>query len=111
MTVKLKWVYSPPTGWGSPSYSLMMGSVKVASAYFDSTGPRGDTNRYRINILLPGLQARQPKWPTLADAISIGQRVVIKWLKNAELIVNDDDVQFDHTELDKYVKQPEKKDV
>lgn len=111
MTVKLKWVYSPPNGWGSPSYSLMMGSVKVASAFFDSTGQRGDVNRYRINMLVPGIQAKQQKWPTLVDAITIGQRVMNKWLHNAGLITNESEVEYDHTELDKHIKQPGKSDV
>lgn len=111
MTVKLKWVYSPSTGWTQASYSLMMGKVKVASACFDSTGPRGDENRYRITMLVPGIQAKQPKWPTLVDAISIGQRVMNKWLHNAGLIVNEGDVEYDHTELDKHIKQPGKSDV
>ncbi len=89
----------------------MMGSVKVASTYFDGTGAKGDENRYRAVIMLPGIKAAQDKWPTMVDAISIGQRVVLKWLKNAELITNDEEVEFDHSELEKHVKQPEMKDV
>lgn len=112
MKIKLKWIYSPAQGWSSPSFSLMMGSVKVASAFYEATGPRGSgENKYKIVMLVPGIQAKQDRWPSVVDAISIGQRVMIKWLKQAELIVNEEDVQFDHTELDKRVKQPEKKDV
>lgn len=111
MKIILKWIYSPPQGWGAPSYSLMMGSVKIASAFFDATGSRDNKNQYRITMLLPGIKAKQDKWPTVVDAISIGQRVAIKWLKDAGLIVNDNEVVFDHTELDKRVKQPEGKDV
>lgn len=112
MTVKLKWVYSPAAGWNQASYSLMMGSVKVASAFYDPSGPRGsDENKYRINMLVPGIQAREPKWPTLVDAISIGQRVMIRWLKQAELVKDDKDVEFDHSDLHAHVKQPEQKDV
>lgn len=112
MTVKLKWVYSPATGWNSASYSLMMGDVKVASAFYDPSGPRGSgENKYRINMLVPGIAAREPKWPTLVDAITIGQRIMVKWLKSAGLIKEDSEAEFDHSELHKHVKQPEQKDV
>lgn len=112
MTVSLKWVYSPSTGWTQASYSLMMGGVKVAFACYDPSGPRGsDPDKYRIVLLVPGIQAKQQKWPTLVDAISIGERVMSKWLHNAGLILNETDVSYDHTELEKHVKQPGKDNV
>lgn len=111
MLVKLKWIYSPAQGWSQPSYSLMMGTVKVAFVAFDGMGRKDDPNRYKIVMLVPGIKAKQVKWPTPVDAISIGQRVMLKWLKNAGLITSDNEAEFDHSELEKHVKQPEQKDV
>lgn len=111
MTVKLKWIYSPAQGWTQSSYSLMMGGVKVAFVSYDGMGPKTNPNRYKIVMLVPGIKAKQDKWPTPVDAINIGQRVMIKWLKDAGLINGDVEAQFDHSELEAHVKQPEKRDV